>query len=183
MPTAKVWEYIIQISLISGNNTEKRPGQKYRTVRSLTDLEMWKLSIILLISVSLLHMADAGDPDTATVPSCGPNKVHSPCRLCWSTCDNPQKKLCNRICRAGCYCESGFLELGDLCIKKEDCLECTGNRTYTQCGPACADTCSNWFVEDKICMAMCRPGCTCKPGYVFPDDKRDRCILPKDCPK
>ncbi|CAI9608231.1 unnamed protein product [Staurois parvus] len=89
------------------------------------------------------------------------------------------------MCVKGCFCKKGFLanEVGGCCVKPEECGDCTGNRTYTDCGSACPPTCSNWR-EERMCIDVCVVGCFCKSGYVALDDGgKSRCVLPKDCPK
>ncbi|MEE6481972.1 hypothetical protein FKM82_013088 [Ascaphus truei] len=48
---------------------------------------------------------------------------------------------------------------------------------YPRCKP-CPKSCRN---EHVICDKKCKPGCSCKPGYVLEFAKSTKCISPKQC--
>ncbi|KAG9466157.1 hypothetical protein GDO78_017116 [Eleutherodactylus coqui] len=145
---------------------------------------MRPVSVLLLslLSAAVILISAYRVPPTK---SCGPNQVYEQCRRCQTYCNDTQKMVCERKCRPGCYCEKGYLQLHGTCIKKAECEACTGNWTYSLCAHPCPSpiprTCSNMNETLLInCLAMCGPGCLCKPGYVR---DKGRCILPQDCPK
>ncbi|KAK7222617.1 hypothetical protein V2G26_010620 [Clonostachys chloroleuca] len=42
---------------------------------------------------------------------------------------------------------------------------CAINSVYSDCASLCPPTCLE--VGPRVCPAVCRPGCVCKPGYVL----------------
>uniref|UniRef100_A0AC35TQC3 TIL domain-containing protein n=1 Tax=Rhabditophanes sp. KR3021 TaxID=114890 RepID=A0AC35TQC3_9BILA len=59
-------------------------------------------------------------------------------------------------------------------------VECSGNRTYTECGSACPPQCSDGD-NPKMCVMMCMPpGCYCMGDHANSED--GKCILKADCP-
>ncbi|XP_050562712.1 zonadhesin-like isoform X4 [Spodoptera frugiperda] len=135
-------------------------------------------------------------PEDCPVPeeSCDgdPNAVFSDCpSACQATCDNPDtNQPCVRKCLpSGCVCKPGFIreKKNGKCIKQSSCpvdYGCNGdkNATETECGSACPTTCRNRFRKNKLaCPAVCRPGCSCKRGYIL-TDVGGVCVKPEDCP-
>ncbi|XP_075047579.1 serine protease inhibitor swm-1-like [Mixophyes fleayi] len=91
---------------------------------------------------------------------------------------------CTKQCVRGCFCMEDYLpnESG-VCVLKKLCESCKGNTVYSGCGTACPTTCDNMFdTGEKDCLAVCKIGCVCKPGYVLLNEKEESCVLPKDCP-
>ena len=58
-----------------------------------------------------------------TVPTCPGDKVYTTCgSACPATCDNlGNPRICIALCVPGCFCPSGTVELGDRCVKREEC--------------------------------------------------------------
>ena len=54
---------------------------------------------------------------------------------------------------------------------------CTGGSIYTNCGPACKQTCSSWNANED-CSKPCVPGCHCPAGFVWHNEK---CVPPFQC--
>lgn len=54
------------------------------------------------------------------------------------------------------------------------------NEVFTTCEPAEPVTCKNMHMNISSTTALCRPGCTCKYGYVL-DTILKQCVLPEDC--
>ncbi|XP_075462324.1 von Willebrand factor-like isoform X2 [Ascaphus truei] len=48
---------------------------------------------------------------------------------------------------------------------------------YSPCKP-CPESCRN---EKVKCEKICKPGCSCKPGYVLSSANSNNCISPKQC--
>ncbi|KAM9299594.1 mucin-6-like isoform 2-T2 [Gastrophryne carolinensis] len=139
-------------------------------------------STLLLANIGACLVFTSAD----TVPhKCFENSEYKECGLaCPPTCNNPKPQPCMTQCTKGCFCNKGFLLLNtseSVCVEEEKCTSCTGNRTYTY-GGACPKTCIN---KDKevMCTMQAVLGCHCKKDYVFLDDEKKQCVLPKDCPK
>ncbi|KAG8538968.1 hypothetical protein GDO81_021676 [Engystomops pustulosus] len=92
---------------------------------------MWKLSAILLISTSVLHVIDAikyYPPVDLPVHNCPDNQKWVTCGpACPTNCENYQVstfRLCKRKCEEGCFCIFPYIFLaGDSgpCVLPEDC--------------------------------------------------------------
>lgn len=54
------------------------------------------------------------------------------------------------------------------------------NEIFTTCEPIEPKTCKNMHQEVSSSTAECRPGCTCKSGYVL-DVSSKKCVLPEEC--
>ncbi|CAH0674072.1 unnamed protein product [Spodoptera exigua] len=132
---------------------------------------------------------DCGTPETCDGD---PNAMFSECPSpCQASCDNPDtNQPCIRKCLpSGCVCKPGFIrkKKNGECIKQSSCpvdYGCNGdkNATESDCASACPITCINRFRENnRVCPAVCRNGCKCKPGYILTDDG-GVCVKPKDCP-
>lgn len=54
------------------------------------------------------------------------------------------------------------------------------NEIYTECGPACPQTCDSVLSTEPVgCIALCVPGCFCKAGYVR--NRWGNCIPQEKC--
>jgi len=56
---------------------------------------------------------------------------------------------------------------------------CEGGSRFSYCGPACRPTCKT-LRKRTPCYKPCVQGCHCNAGFVW---HRNRCILPRDCPR
>ena len=56
----------------------------------------------------------------------------------------------------------------------------TKNEVFTTCEPANPITCKNMHTYMQTTTALCRPGCTCKEGFVL-DSILKLCVLPEKC--
>ncbi|XP_069804110.1 cysteine-rich venom protein 6-like [Dendropsophus ebraccatus] len=140
--------------------------------------------LLLLASLSAALILVSADEEPATPIVCDPDKVYNPCgSACPPTCLDPNGGACNKKCVPGCFCKDGYVADGERCIDKKLCDSCTGNTTYTSCGSMCQDTCTRTYKPTDPCILSCFIGCKCKPGYVYLDDNKEKCILPQDCPK
>ncbi|XP_026480221.1 mucin-5B-like [Ctenocephalides felis] len=52
------------------------------------------------------------------------------------------------------------------------------NQEYTSCGSSCPETCDNYQDKNLICIAMCRVGCQCVPGYIL--NASGDCVRPEE---
>ncbi|XP_032665635.1 chymotrypsin inhibitor-like [Odontomachus brunneus] len=68
----------------------------------------------------------------------------------------------------------------DAIMQKSDLLPpiiCKKNEEWVECATACPPTCEQR--EPGICIAMCSPGCQCKPGFLR--NRHNECVRPCDC--
>eukprot|EP00079_Xenopus_tropicalis_P037504 XP_017951275.1 PREDICTED: SCO-spondin-like [Xenopus tropicalis] len=98
-----------------------------------------------------------------------------------------QEKPCLQLCGAqekciyrpgsGCDCKPGYTKqtLDSPCIPKNECIICEELKVYTPCNKFCPPTC-----KPKGCIEICAPGCICKQGYAWHNEK---CIPESECPK
>jgi integrin beta 3 len=89
-----------------------------------------------------------------------------------------------------CVCKNGKW----LCIEAQDgdstkypaagdmAKKCSAmrNEVFTTCEPAEPITCKNMHLNVSSTTALCRPGCTCKEGFVL-DSILKQCVLPDQC--
>ncbi|XP_056398785.1 von Willebrand factor-like isoform X2 [Hyla sarda] len=147
---------------------------------------MTPISLLLLgsLSAAFILVSAYKLPPTTPAIDCGPDKVFKDCgTACPLNCTHTKPVPCIKICKSGCFCKEGLVELEDSCVEKEKCESCTGNTTYTGCGTTCLTTCRSRPDEPIRCTAQCYIGCQCKPGYVLLDEEKKICVLPEDCPK
>ncbi|XP_033215773.1 chymotrypsin inhibitor-like [Belonocnema kinseyi] len=57
--------------------------------------------------------------------------------------------------------------------------DCGENEVFNRCGTACPKTCNDQR-ESRACVAICKIGCDCLPGYVRHDSSQ-LCVLPEEC--
>ena len=57
--------------------------------------------------------------------------------------------------------------------------DCPPGFEYTECGAVCQTTCDNYQIYNRICPAVCAPGCICPQQLAR---YRDRCVDPLECP-
>ncbi|XP_031761707.1 zonadhesin-like [Xenopus tropicalis] len=110
-------------------------------------------------------------------PRCPVNQQWYPlCKPCIQPCG--AHVSCAAVCEPGCACKPGYttqtLDSAE-CIPKDKCIICEGLKVYDRCRGLCPPSC-----KPKMCPAICAPGCICKPGYVWHDEK---CIPESECPK
>ncbi|XP_075045972.1 mucin-6-like [Mixophyes fleayi] len=146
-------------------------------------------SLHLLMTISMIFLLSNALPPPPTTTSqstatqCGKNEEFNKCgSACPTNCSHYNALPgCTRQCVHGCFCKEDYLpdDLGR-CVPKKLCESCKGNTTYAGCGTTCPTTCGNMRDTGvKPCMAMCKIGCVCKPGYVLLNES---CVLPQDCP-
>ncbi|XP_075970402.1 uncharacterized protein LOC142972888 isoform X3 [Anticarsia gemmatalis] len=134
-------------------------------------------------------------PEDQCKPRC--NKPHEYYDGCAPTCP-PQtcdsiigKKIYHcpiqpAVCKGACRCEKGYYrnKIGE-CIKKEDCLKCTGPNEYFSCGSACDNVCATLHEQNQtncpIINIKCNPKCYCEKGYARND--KNICIPIDQCPE
>ncbi|GFT45325.1 zonadhesin [Nephila pilipes] len=102
---------------------------------------------------------------------------------CKTTCDNfnDTSAVCSIECNSGCFCKKGFVRGKDgLCVPQTECPRVCGlNEEFSNCGPACPATCSN-FGKSVVCTQQCVKGCFCKNGFIR--GPQGTCIKPETCP-
>ncbi|KAM3962918.1 zonadhesin [Aphomia sociella] len=99
---------------------------------------------------------------------------------CGVACDNVCSQLheqnktncpiVNIKCNEKCYCEDGYArDDNGICIPIENCRPtCGANEVYSICKKSCPpETCLSLVAKFR-CNAneLCKPRCTCKPGYL-----------------
>ncbi|OCT73560.1 hypothetical protein XELAEV_18036539mg [Xenopus laevis] len=106
---------------------------------------------------------------------CPVNQRWYRCKPCLTLCG--VKAFCSDKCVPGCACKPGYAKqtLDSQCIPEDKCIICKGLQVNTSCFGHCPPTC-----EPKICTAQCIPGCICKEGFVW---HNERCIPGSMCPK
>ncbi|KAF5274493.1 hypothetical protein FQR65_LT16963 [Abscondita terminalis] len=125
-------------------------------------------------------------PDCECPEECGLNQIWEKCsdNNCRKTCQNRNGPSDCPPCSPGCSCKEGFVWNQDfsVCIAIDKCPpQCGTNQVWENCSDnACKRTCDN---KDKIvpCPLICRPGCSCKDGYVW-NRNLTECIAIDTCP-
>lgn len=98
-------------------------------------------------------------------------EIYTDCgTACPKTCSNYNQTgtVCNDLCVPGCFCKPGLVrDSTGNCIAPDSCPpSCAKNEEYKECGTVCEATCDNYNQTNRICQAMCRPGCSCQEGFV-----------------
>ncbi|KAG9463287.1 mucin-6-like [Eleutherodactylus coqui] len=151
---------------------------------------MRPVSVLLLVSLSAAFVLISARSEPKPEPKC-PKNQHWEDRgtACPKNCQNKDALIkCTADTVAGCFCDKGYVfqsgESGP-CVLIKDCPKppapCPKNMTRElDCIP-CPQYCDE--KKNKFCTAMCTPPkeCYCKRGYVY--DNKNKCVLPKDCPK
>ncbi|XP_065188586.1 uncharacterized protein LOC135819326 [Sycon ciliatum] len=112
-------------------------------------------------------------------PVCRRNEEYTRCGgICQPSCGS--SVVC-RACRPGCSCKRGYIKktANGRCIRKSRCPKpkCRRHEEYTACGGVCQPYCGS----NVQCRAACRPGCSCKTGYIK-KSVFGRCIRKTQCP-
>lgn len=84
-----------------------------------------------------------------------------------------------------CTCKTNYVRNNsNKCILPTQCtaleIRCPRNTEYTECGAACAASCTG--VKPPLCPHLCSPGCICKGDKVL-DESSKTCVKKSDCPK
>ncbi|KAF5285388.1 hypothetical protein FQR65_LT13240 [Abscondita terminalis] len=126
-------------------------------------------------------------PDCECPEECGLNQIWEKCsdNNCRKTCQNRNGPSDCPPCSPGCSCKEGFVWNQDfpfvLQLTNVLHVKCGTNQVWENCSDnACKRTCDN---KDKIvpCPLVCRPGCSCKDGYVW-NRNLTECIAIDTCP-
>ncbi|XP_011137141.1 chymotrypsin inhibitor-like [Harpegnathos saltator] len=65
----------------------------------------------------------------------------------------------------------------DLPGKESEKKKCGKNEEWTDCNSLCSPACGQ--MKPTVCPDICIPGCRCKHGFL--KNKRNQCVLPRDC--
>lgn len=68
----------------------------------------------------------------------------------------------------------------DKCVPKTECPRCPKNEEWSDCANECSRKCNDYYISGNFCTLDCRPGCTCKVGFVR-DTCTNKCIEPGNC--
>lgn len=124
---------------------------------------------------------------------CGKNAQFLTCgSACVETCTH-RPEICIAVCKAGCFCEKGYVRESDKtdspCIKQEECRkptdvpQCGENEQFSECASSCPPTCKDWSYPlpkpPKICNKMCNRGCFCKHGFYRSNN--GKCVQREEC--
>ncbi|XP_064395180.1 zonadhesin-like isoform X2 [Halichondria panicea] len=128
---------------------------------------------------------------------CPAGKIHTMCGpRCHVFCGG-RRECQSRNCVEGCFCDSDMVELGETCVRPEDCpvpaesttappspssstntttLVCPAGKIHTMCGPRCHVFCGG----RRECQSRnCVEGCFCDSDMV---ELGETCVRPEDCP-
>nr|XP_033779282.1 zonadhesin-like [Geotrypetes seraphini] len=96
---------------------------------------------------------------------CPPNSHYEPCAsACPATCLNLRPQLCDRPCVEGCYCDLGFVQSGEQCVRKEQC-GCDFNGQYYQPGEVIfSEACK------EVCQCLANNNTKCTDTSCGPDE-------------
>ncbi|XP_031761706.1 serine protease inhibitor swm-1-like [Xenopus tropicalis] len=134
------------------------------------------LPIPLVLALALTATLVISQNLTVNGPRCPVNQQWYPCKPCPKLCGGKHNN-CPKILEAGCSCIPGFVKQtreSTECIPEDKCINCKDPQTYSQCYGHCPPTC-----EPSICTQDCRPGCICKEGFVW---LNERCVPRSECP-
>ncbi|XP_013179793.1 PREDICTED: zonadhesin-like [Papilio xuthus] len=122
--------------------------------------------------------------------ACGPHKVFVKCQVCEKSCSNPQPH-CAGPCRAGCFCEEGYLKHPNgQCVKPHECPkevtliggqepsveDCGSDEEFLSCG-WCEPSCSE--PAPRCPPGVCTRGCLCRPPLLR--HYSGQCVRETDC--
>ncbi|XP_066462566.1 balbiani ring protein 3-like [Eleutherodactylus coqui] len=129
---------------------------------------MWKLSVILLISASFLHMIDAQDQQAVHDQNEQADDVQV------QQTDHDQDQQTDQQTHED---DKGPEITGN---EKNNCSE---NQHWNECGSRCPERCYNGRHIGTPCPKGCARGCFCNTGYIKESETSSHCIPPEDCPK
>ena len=140
------------------------------------------LIVLIVLQITVLTIAEKE-------PCCdGKNEVFKRCGTnCQTDCANPGPLRCNKACKSGCFCKSGYIrdKKDGVCIKKEKCPNPCNKKTeqFTMGVEACQNICGTGV--DPVCAYttyMPMNACFCKDGYIR-ESKDGKCIPVAQCPQ
>ncbi|KAK9680332.1 Trypsin Inhibitor like cysteine rich domain [Popillia japonica] len=101
---------------------------------------------------------------------------------CDKFCHPPDRDCSPELARPGCYCEDGYVRLGESapCVLPEDCVKCGEHMVFEWCGTPCPKICG--IPEPIHCNFGCGRGCFCKKPYILKSLDSLECVLEQDCP-
>ncbi|CAI5451152.1 unnamed protein product [Caenorhabditis angaria] len=144
------------------------------------------------VRISCVKYVEVNTTST-TISTCSTNETFSQCTnpCSESKCIINTDFICNRMCVAGCTCETGYKRnTTGHCVLSDDCpivveatlnsTTCGVNETLTECYNSCSEEKCAGIPSFAQCTTHCRVGCGCSDGYARSND--GKCYKELDCP-